>query len=140
MAYDITDFRDQLAVFIPTKVVKMTDKTATFSQDLGDSVYRHFRASVYVTSITAPDGNTVASGSATFSLEVSNSSNFDAANADVFRVATYTIPHPAITASVKHSFVMQGTVPVAGGYRYMQVRITPGTNGAVNCDAVLEAA
>lgn len=139
MAYAITSFLPQMATFIPTKTFTNADKTSTWNNDFGDGVYRTFRASVYLKAFTAPDGNTTASASTTFSLEVSNSSNFDAANADVFRVAQYSVPHPALTASVKHAFILQGTVPLSGGYRYVQVRVTPGTNGAVNCDSIIEA-
>lgn len=140
MAYAITSFVDQLAGFIPTKTVTHADKTASWNSDLGAAAFRSFRASVYLKSFTAPDGNTTASASTTFSLEVSNSSNFDAANADVFRVDAYVIPHPAFTTAVKHSFILEGTVPLVAGYQYMQVRVTAGTNGAVNCDAIFEAA
>lgn len=142
MAFDITNLNKQAPMFVPTKVVQVTDATATTTTqgDLGASLYRHFRATVACSSYTEPDGNAVASAGSSFALEVSNSSNFDAANAAVYQVDARYIPANGIAASVKPVFVLQGTAPDLTLYRYTRIVFAGGTNGAVNFDAVIEAA
>lgn len=142
MAFNITSTLTQGADFVPVKTVQVTDATAstTTQGDLGAALFKHFRAHVYVTTLTAPDGNTAASAGTSFGLEVSNSSNFDAANADVFLLDTFYVAANEATASGKASFVLAGTVPVPTSYRYVRIKVAAGTNGAVNYDAVIDAA
>ena len=140
MAFDVTNFISQFPMFIPQKRVLVTDATATTTTqgDLSDSLYRHFRAYVACSAFTRPDGNSVASVGSNFALEVSNSSNFDAANAAVYRIASCFIP-ATIAASVKPTIKLEGTVPVLTLMRYSRIVYEGGTNGAVNFDAVIEA-
>lgn len=142
MAQDITLSRNQDAIFIPIKVVTYADATATTTTqgDMGASLYRHFRAQVYVTSYTKPDGNTVASADSVWALEVSDSSNFDAANAAVYLLDTIDVPATVGTTSGRLAFVLKGSLPVTGLVRYARIKYAGGTNGAANFDGVFEAA
>jgi len=142
MAFDVTNLNKQAAMFVPVKTVQVTDATATTTTqgDLGAALYRHFRATVACSAFTEPDGNAVASAGAHFALEVSNSSNFDAANAAVYQVDAKFIPAAGIAASVLPVLKLEGSVPNLTLFRYTRIVYAGGTNGAVNFDAVIEAA
>ena len=142
MAFDITTQLTRANDFIPQKKVTVTDATATTTTqgDLGAALYRHFRAYVYVTALTEADGNTAASSGAYFALEASTSSNFDAANTAVYTLDSKAFPTQLTAASVKPAFLLQGVVPVLTPQRYVRIVAALGTNGAVNFDAIIEAA
>lgn len=141
MAFDITTTLTRVNDFVPQKKVLVTDATATTTTqgDLGAANFRHFRAFVAASSYTKPDGNAVASAGAVCALEVSTSSNFDAANVAVYRIDAKYFP-ATIAASVRPVFVLQGTIPVLTPQRYARVVWELGTNGAINYDAIIEAA
>lgn len=142
MAYDITTTLTRVNDFVPTVRVTVTDATATTTTqgDLGAALYRHFRAYVALSALTEADGNTTASSGLAVSLEVSTSSNFDAANTAVYTLDSKYFPTQLTAASVKPCFVLQGVVPVLTPQRYARIVIAAGTNGAVNYDAIIEAA
>ncbi len=142
MAHDITTSLTRVNDFIPAKRVLVTDATATTTTqgDLSAALYRHFRAYVYVTALTEADGNAVASSGLAVALEASTSSNFDAANTAVYTLDSKYFPTQLTAASVKPAFMLQGVVPVLTPQRYVRIVIAAGTNGAVNYDAIIEAA
>lgn len=142
MAYDITTTLTRVNDFIPSKKVLVTDATATTTTqgDLGAASYRHFRAYIALSSFTEADGNTTASSGLAVSLEASNSSTFDAANTAVYTLDSKYFPTQLTAASVKPTFMLQGTIPVLTPHRYVRIVIAAGTNGAVNYDAIIEAA
>ena len=142
MAFDITATLTRASDFVAQKKVTVTDATATTTTqgDLGAALYRHFRALVYVTALTEADGNTTASSGAYFALEASNSSNFDAANTAVYTLDAKAFPTQLTAASVRPSFILQGTIPVTTPQRYVRIVAALGTNGAANFDAIIEAA
>lgn len=141
MAFDITGSLTRASDFIASKKVTVTDATATTTTqgDLGAALYRHFRALVYVTALTEADGNAAASSGIYFALEASTSSNFDAANTAVYVLDSKAFPTQLTAASVRPAFILQGTVPVTDPQRYTRIVVAPGTNGAVNFDAIIEA-
>jgi hypothetical protein len=142
MAYDITTTLTRVNDFVPSKKVLVTDATATTTTqgDLGSASFRHFRAYVALSTFTEADGNAVASSGLAVSLEASTSSNFDAANTAVYTLDSKYFPTQLTAASVKPCFQLQGTVPVLTPQRYVRIVIAAGTNGAVNYDAIIEAA
>lgn len=142
MAYDITTTLTRVNDFVPSVRVLVTDATATTTTqgDLGFAGFRHFRAYVALSAFTEADGNAVASAGLGVALEVSTSSNFDAANTAVYTLDSRFLPAYVTAASVRPVFQLQGTVPVTTPQRYVRIVIGAGTNGAVNYDAIIEAA